>query len=392
MSALVFLQPSVMALQGIVTSGAVVDLDAFRSAATDYQIGLENIGLPSEVIADSLHILERADDVLVDDATINGVLAPLRHLGLFPHKWESTADFLQNLEERSRTIRERFAQSESTQLFGSVETIRDRNKADPIMNVIGYSHIEELSNSSRSRVHRAIHTSSEQEVAIKIFQEEDSPDSIPIQPISQMLLFQSDPELPNIVPIYRCGRTTKGHPFVVLEYMDGGALGSRILSMHRDEDSFNVDVALMYALDMAEALAGLHQYGILHGDVNRANNFFIKQGKIKIGNFKLAHRLEAAEHPKTALSDEIKSFGTLLYTLFTGMIPRDPRAFSPDDWPNHVRSKYGIPAKLNTIILRAMHANTTIAANDNGAVYYRDAMELYQDLETAFGRRFLRRG
>ena len=67
------------------------------------------------------------------------------------------------------------------------------------------------------------------------------------------------------------------HPFLVLEYLPGGTLRSRIEG--RKLPFYEV---VQYALQLADALAHAHRRGLIHRDVKTENALFSEDGRLKI--------------------------------------------------------------------------------------------------------------
>ena len=78
--------------------------------------------------------------------------------------------------------------------------------------------------------------------------------------------------------------------FIVMEYVDGRPLSELI-----GEGLPPPAVALDMAMQVASALAHAHERNIAHGDLKAANVLVSEAGRIKVVDFGLAHRHDAAE-------------------------------------------------------------------------------------------------
>src|SRR5579872_1061388 len=86
---------------------------------------------------------------------------------------------------------------------------------------------------------------------------------------------------PNVCTIYDIG-DEKGHPFLVMELLEGQTLKQRIAAGHCSNDElFSTGTFICEGLDAA------HSLGIVHRDVKPANIFITNKGIVKILDFGL---------------------------------------------------------------------------------------------------------
>ena len=107
---------------------------------------------------------------------------------------------------------------------------------------------------------------------------------------------------PNLVQVYDYGADER-HPFLVMEYVDGGTLAERL-----ERGPVRGVEAVAVAGDLLAALACIHSAGILHRDVKPANVLLSSDGRARITDFGIAHPEDS-----TRLTQTGHLVGTLRY-------------------------------------------------------------------------------
>lgn len=192
---------------------------------------------------------------------------------------------------------------------------------------------------------------------------------------------------PNIVDVTDFGSTDDGTLYMVMEWLSGSTLRDIL-----DAGPVPPMDALDIAAQTAKGLASAHNIGVVHRDVKPSNLMVVEKAKgkrqVKILDFGIAKIMTPGVHKLTRTGTimgtpaymspeqaraididrrtDIYSLGCILYELFTGTPPFSDlspmklvllHASSSPELPSQRAPKRGIPAQLDTLIMRCLEKN-----------------------------------
>ncbi len=187
-----------------------------------------------------------------------------------------------------------------------------------------------------STVYRALDTTLQRQVAIKLMNREVASDSDQLERFRREARAVAQLSHPHIVGVIDAGED-EGRPYIVFEYVEGETLKERIRRMGR----LPVAEAVAYGIEIARALGAAHARHIVHRDVKPQNVLIDEEGSAKVTDFGIARTLDeegltadgrvlgttdyvspeqALGQPVTGQSD-LYSVGICLYEMLTGEVP-----------------------------------------------------------------------
>ena len=174
---------------------------------------------------------------------------------------------------------------------------------------------------------------------------------------------------PNIARLLDAGVDDEGHPYLILEYVEGTAIDH-----YCDTHSLDIRERIRLFIDVLRAVAHAHSHLVVHRDIKPSNVLVDRTGAVKLLDFGIARllrpeelggtggstvELAAALTPEFAApeqltgqsvttSTDVYSLGLLLYVLLAGCNPRDGDAV--DSFAKLVEIAAQDPPKASTIV------------------------------------------
>ncbi|MFN0132905.1 MAG: tetratricopeptide repeat protein [Phycisphaerales bacterium] len=250
----------------------------------------------------------------------------------------------------------------------------------------GYSDLAEIARGGQGIVFSATQRSTRRKVAIKVLLNGDLASGPARRRFEREIDLVARLRHPNIVSVYDSGTTHDGRSFLVMEYVDGSALGDHGFSGATSRPHVREIVAAF--AKVCDAVGFAHQRGVIHRDLKPRNIRIDASGEPRVLDFGLAKAVGERDHratlsvtgqfmgslpwasPEQAAGDpnavdvrsDVYSLGVILYQWLTGAMPYDVgttladalRAITSAAPLSPARLKDAIDDDLATIVLMCL--------------------------------------
>lgn len=264
-----------------------------------------------------------------------------------------------------------------------------------VNSIVGEYRIEGyLGAGGMGEVYCAQHSRLGRRAAVKILTHASNSDGS-LQRFFNEAKIQSSLRHPNVATLYDFTEVN-GQPCIIMEYVDGETLADRV----RPSGPLPLGEAVYIFQAVVEAIAYVHNHGVVHRDIKSNNIKISSSGEVKLLDFGIAKsessdRLTATgsvigtleylspEQIMGGVADarsDIWALGVLLYEMVTGRVPF--QAITIGELCKKIEKvDYAPPNVLNPAVPREVTAIITRCLRKNPMDRYRTAGDLLEDTQ-----------
>jgi serine/threonine protein kinase len=204
-----------------------------------------------------------------------------------------------------------------------------------------YKITSEIGDGGMATVYRAVDTTLQREVAIKILHPHLAKDADLTQRFQQEAAIAAKLDHANVMKIYDYGTHEDGRCFIVAELLKGENFHKlQVTQARKYAEPFPYYVTLMIVEEVLKGLAHAHAMGVVHRDVKPDNVMVAQDGTVKIMDFGIAKNTSSSltitghflGSPSYASPEQVKgepvdsrtdlySTGVILYEALCGRLP-----------------------------------------------------------------------
>ena len=239
-----------------------------------------------------------------------------------------------------------------------------------------YEILEKLGEGGMGVVYKALDIRLQRLVALKFLPHEIVVSPTRIQRFEAEARAVSSLNHPNVATIHAMDED-EGRRFLVLEYLSGGTLRSRIQAYSDRGEEFPIDEAIRIMAAVADGLSHAHRNGVVHRDLKPENIMFTEEGVPRITDFGLAKSVggseittegvtvgtipymapEQAVRGETGPRGDLFALGVVLYEMLSGARPfagqtdfSTLQAIVNDQPPRLRHVRPAVPAGLDRVV------------------------------------------
>lgn len=260
-----------------------------------------------------------------------------------------------------------------------------------------YRIVDVIGEGGMGRVYRALQTSRNRVVALKVLTSAIS-DQKALQRACNEAHVQQGLRHPNIVEFYEQVEWN-GRPCLVMEYVEGVTLAEQL----KTHGAMSVPQALTIFRQIVSAVAYIHEHDIIHRDIKSANIRLTPEGRAKLLDFGIAKNefsprvtqtgfvigtveYLSPERINSGKADErsdIWALGILLYEMLTGSVPFAAKTFGTL-YRQINRAAFALPTELH--VPRSVARLITRCLKKDPAERVQSAAELLSEVRQAMAQ------